>query len=474
MGFSPCQNQIPACYEGALSQMEPVLSGSAVPAKLIARQVPRLEGRVRAPGDKSISHRALMFGALALGETVISGLLEGHDVRATAAALRALGAQIVQEGPANGSIWRVRGFGVGGGQEPADVLDLGNSGTSARLLAGILASHPFTCFMTGDDSLRRRPMQRVIEPLCRMGARFLSRDGGRLPLGIVGTDEMVPIEYRLPVASAQVKSCILLAGLNTAGETTVIEPEATRDHTERMLRHFGAEVRVEAGEGRDTRITVVGWPELKARTVVVPGDPSSAAFAVVAACIRPGSDVTVENVGLNPLRAGLFTTLQEMGADIVFEKARDVGGEPVADLRVRGGGLKGVIVPAERAPTMIDEYPILAIAAACAEGTTEMLGLAELRAKESDRLSSVAAGLAANGVRHTMGVDSLTVQGAGGAPPGGGLVATHLDHRIAMSFLVLGLAAKDPVAVDDASPIETSFPSFVQLMNGLGAKISSA
>jgi 3-phosphoshikimate 1-carboxyvinyltransferase len=470
MGFSPCQNQIPACYEGALSQMEPALSGSAVPAKLIARQVPRLEGRVRAPGDKSISHRALMFGALALGETVISGLLEGEDVRSTAAALRALGAQIVQEGP----IWRVRGFGVGGALEPADVLDLGNSGTSARLLAGILASHPFTCFVTGDGSLRRRPMQRVIEPLSRMGARFVSRDGGRLPLGIVGTDEMVPIEYRLPVASAQVKSCILLAGLNTAGETMVIEPEATRDHTERMLRHFGAEVRVAPGEGRDTRITVVGWPELKARNVVVPGDPSSAAFAVVAACIRPGSDVTVENVGLNPLRAGLFTTLQEMGADIVFENARDVGGEPVADLRVKGGGLKGVTVPAERAPTMIDEYPILAIAAACAEGTTQMLGLAELRAKESDRLSSVAAGLAANGVRHTMDADTLTVHGAGGAPPGGGLVATHLDHRIAMSFLVLGLATKDPVAVDDASPIDTSFPGFAASLNRLGARIGPA
>jgi 3-phosphoshikimate 1-carboxyvinyltransferase len=411
-----------------------------------------------------------MFGALALGETMISGLLEGEDVLCTAAALRALGADIVQEG----EVWRVRGFGVGGGREPAGVLDLGNSGTSARLLSGILASHPFTSFVTGDASLRRRPMQRVIDPLSRMGARFTARDGGRLPLCIVGTDEMVPIEYRLPVASAQIKSAILLAGLNTAGETTVIEPQATRDHTERMLRHFGAEVRTEPGEGRDRRITVVGWPELLARDIVVPGDPSSAAYAVVAACIRPGSDVLVENVGLNPLRAGLYVTLEEMGADIALENRRDVGGEPVADLRVRGGRLKGVTVPAERAPSMIDEYPILAIAAACAEGTTHMPGLAELRAKESDRLSSVAAGLAANGIAHETADDSLIVHGAGGAPRGGGLVRTHLDHRIAMSFLVLGIVARESVAIDDGSPIGTSFPGFAGLMNGLGAKIEAA
>ncbi len=439
--------------------------------KLISRPVDRLEGRVRAPGDKSVSHRALMFGALALGETTISDMLEGEDVLATAAALRALGAQIVHE---ESGIWRVRGFGVGGGREPDNVLDLGNSGTSARLLSGILASQPFTSFMTGDGSLRKRPMQRVIEPLSRMGARFQAREGGRMPLCIIGTDEMVPIEYRLPVASAQVKSAILLAGLNTAGETTVIEPEATRDHTERMLRHFGAEVRVVAGEGRDKRITVVGWPELKGKDIVVPGDPSSAAFAVVAACIRPGSDVTVENVGVNPLRAGLYTTLKEMGADIVFENAREVGGEPVADLHVKGGGLKGVTVPPERAPSMIDEYPILAVAAACAEGTTRMLGLAELRAKESDRLASVSAGLQLNGVKHEMGADTLTVHGTGAEPQGGGTVATHLDHRIAMAFLVLGLGSRDGVAVDDGSPIDTSFPGFAALLNGLGAKIGPA
>ena len=451
---------------------EEVALSARASAKLVARPVACLKGRVRAPGDKSVSHRALMFGALALGETTVRGLLEGEDVLCTAAALRALGAEIVHE--AGDGIWRVRGFGVGGGREPADVLDLGNSGTAARLLSGILASQPFTSFMTGDASLRGRPMQRVIEPLSRMGARFEARDGGRMPLAIIGTDEMVPIEYRLPVASAQVKSAILLAGLNTAGETTVIEPHATRDHTERMLRHFGAEVRVTPADGGGKRITVVGWPELLGRDIVVPGDPSSAAFAVVAAAIRPGSDITVENVGLNPLRAGLYQTLLDMGADIAFENEREVGGEPVADLRVKGSVLKGVEVPAERAPTMIDEYPILAVAAACAEGTTRMLGLAELRAKESDRLASVSAGLLANGVKHEMGADNLMVHGTGVAPAGGGLVATHLDHRIAMSFLVLGLGAREPVAVDDGSPIDTSFPGFAALMNGLGAKIEAA
>jgi 3-phosphoshikimate 1-carboxyvinyltransferase len=434
---------------------------------MTARPAGRLSGRVRAPGDKSMSHRALMFGAMALGETTIRGLLEGEDVLCTAAAMRALGADVVND---NG-VWRVRGFGVGGGQEPRDVLDLGNSGTSARLLTGILASHPFTSFMTGDASLRSRPMKRVMEPLQSMGARFEARDGGRMPLAIVGTDEMVPIEYRLPMASAQVKSAILLAGLNTAGETTVVEPEATRDHTERMLRHFGAEVRVAAADGGGKRITIAGWPELTARDIVVPGDPSSAAFAVVAAAIRPGSDIVVENVGVNPLRTGLYVTLKEMGAELVFENQRDIGGEPVADLRVRGGGLKGVVVPPERAPTMIDEYPILAVAAACAEGPTRMLGLAELRAKESDRLSSVAAGLAANGVRHEMGADSLVVNGNGSAPAGGGLVKTHLDHRIAMSFLVLGLGARNAVAIDDGQPIDTSFPGFATLMATLGAPI---
>ena len=441
-------------------------------AKLVARSVDRLQGRVRAPGDKSLSHRALMLGAMALGVTTVRGLLEGEDVLATAAALRSLGADIAHD--RGEALWRVRGFGVGGAREPADVLELGNSGTSARLLAGILASHPFTSFITGDASLRRRPMRRVIEPLSRMGARFEGREGGRLPLAVIGTDEMVPIEYRLPVPSAQAKSAVLLAGLNTAGETTVIEPEPTRDHTERLLRHFGAEVRVVPADGGGKRITVSGWPELKARDIVVPGDPSSAAFAVVAATIRPGSDVVVENVGINPLRAGLYDTLRDMGADIAFENRRDVGGEPVADLHVKGGALKGVEVPRERAPTMIDEYPILAVAAACAEGTTRMLGLGELRAKESDRLASVSAGLAVNGIEHEMGAAELVVRGTGAPPQGGGLVQTHLDHRIAMSFLVLGLAAREPVAIDDGSPIDTSFPSFALLMNQLGARIEAA
>jgi len=441
----------------------------ANPAPLTARRNGPLAGRARVPGDKSISIRALILGALAVGETRVEGLLEGEDVLCTAAAMRALGAHVAND---NG-VWRLKGFGVGGGLEPRDVLDLGNSGTAARLLTGILASHPFTSFMTGDASLRSRPMKRVMEPLQRMGARFAGRDGGRMPLAVLGSDELVPIEYRLPMASAQVKSCILLAGLNTAGETTVVEPEATRDHTERMLRHFGAEVRVAPSEGGGKRITIVGWPELKGRDIVVPGDPSSAAFAVVAAAIRPGSDIVVENVGVNPLRTGLYVTLKEMGADLVFENQRDVGGEPVADLHVRGGSLKGVDVPPERAPTMIDEYPILAVAAACAAGKTRMLGLAELRAKESDRLSSVAAGLAANGVPHEIEADSLIVNGTGSAPAGGGLVKTHLDHRIAMSFLVLGLGSRQPVAIDDGQPIDTSFPGFTTLMAGLGAPIEA-
>jgi 3-phosphoshikimate 1-carboxyvinyltransferase len=434
--------------------------------------VARLEGRMRAPGDKSISHRALMFGAVTVGETTIEGLLEGEDILSSAAALRALGATVDRIGA---GAWRVRGVGVGGFREPGEVLDMGNSGTAARLLSGLIASHAFTSFMTGDASMRRRPMMRVIEPLSRMGARFVSREGGRLPMAITGAAVMMPIEYRLPVASAQVKSAVLLAGLNTPGETTVIEPEPTRDHTERMLEGFGATVRVRVLESGGRAVTIVGQPELSGnRHIVVPGDPSSAAFAVVAAAIRPGSDVTVENVGINPTRAGLYECLRDMGADLVFENRRVMGGESVADIRVRGGGLQGIDVPAARAPSMIDEYPILAVAAACAGGTTRMLGVAELRAKESDRLASVAAGLEANGVRFEIGGDYLHVHGAPGGVPGGGLVTTHLDHRIAMSFLVLGMAAKAGTAVDDGAPINTSFPGFVGLMNGLGGCIGAA
>lgn len=438
-----------------------------VPAALSAtRPGAPLAGAVRVPGDKSISHRALMFGALAVGRTEITGLLEGEDVLATAAALRAIGAGIERAG--NGR-WRVDGVGVGGLGEPEDVLDLGNSGTSARLLLGLLATHELTAFVTGDGSLRRRPMRRVIDPLSQFGARFVAREGGRLPLAVTGAADPVPIEYSLPVPSAQVKSAVLLAGLNTPGMTTVIENEPTRDHTERMLRHFGAKVMVEDEKRGGRRISVEGQPELKAAPITVPGDPSSAAFPLVAALIVPGSEIMIENVGLNPSRTGLFTSLVEMGADIAFENRREAGGEPVADLRVRAGVLTGIDVPPERAPSMIDEYPILAVAAACARGRTIMRGLAELRVKESDRLAGIAEGLTRCGVEVRIAGDDLIVEGSGAPPPGGGLIATRLDHRIAMAFLVLGLASRDPVRIDDARPIATSFPDFVPLMQRLGA-----
>lgn len=433
--------------------------------------VARLEGRVRPPGDKSISHRALMLGALAIGETRVSGLLEGEDVLHTAAAMRLLGATVERTG--NGT-WRINGVGVGGLGEPADVIDMGNSGTSARLLSGLLATSGFVSFLTGDASLRRRPMRRVSEPLTQFGAQFITREGGRLPMAIIGTATPVPIRYVTPVPSAQVKSAVLLAGLNTMGETTLVEREATRDHSEIMLAHFGATVRrQETDEG--IAITIVGQPDLMGRDLEVPGDPSSAAFPVVAACIAGGGELIVEHVGINPLRTGLYTSLKEMGAAIEWRNERLVGGEKVADLAVKGGArLKGIDVPPDRAPSMIDEYPILAVAAAHAEGTTVMRGLAELKVKESDRLSAIAAGLSANGVKVEVGADSLTVHGTGGRVPGGGTVATHLDHRIAMSFLVLGMAARERVTVDDVAMVDTSFPGFVTLMNGLGAKIAPA
>jgi 3-phosphoshikimate 1-carboxyvinyltransferase len=433
-----------------------------------ARPRAPLFGRTRVPGDKSISHRALMFGMLAIGRTEITGLLEGEDVLATAAAVNALGAVAA---PAGEGRWRVDGVGIGGLAEPQDVLDLGNSGTSARLLLGILATHPATAFVTGDASLRRRPMGRVVEPLSRFGARFLTREGGRLPLAVTGSADPIPIEYRLPVPSAQVKSAVLLAGLNTPGATAVIEPQPTRDHTERMLRHFGAAVAVEPTEG-GRRIVVEGFPELTAAPVSVPGDPSSAAFPVVAGLLVPGSEVTVEGVGVNPLRSGLFESLREMGADIALFNERDEGGEPVSDLLVRAGPLIGVDIPAERAPRMIDEYPVLAIAAACARGRTVMRGLAELRVKESDRLAAIADGLGACGVRVAVDGDVLTVEGDGRPPEGGAVIATRLDHRIAMAFLVLGLAARRPVQIDDARPIATSFPDFIPLLRGLGGAIA--
>ena len=430
-----------------------------------------LFGKIRVPGDKSISHRALMFGALAVGRTEITGLLEGEDVLATAAALNALGAAAA---PAGDGRWIVDGVGVGGLAEPQNLLDLGNSGTSARLLLGILATHRLTAFVTGDASLRRRPMSRVTEPLSRFGAHFLTRDGGRLPLAVTGAAEPIPIEYRLPVPSAQVKSSVLLAGLNTPGATTVIEPQATRDHTERMLRHFGATVTTESAEGGGKRITVEGYPELAAAPITVPGDISSAAFPLVAALLVPGSEVTIEGVGLNPLRAGLLECLNEMGADVVLENEREEGGEPVADLRARAGALTGADIPAERAPRMIDEYPILAVAAAYARGRTVMRGLAELRVKESDRLTAIATGLDSCGVRVAVDGDTLTVEGNGGPPDGGGLIATQLDHRIAMAFLVLGMGCREPVRIDDGAPIATSFPDFVALINSLGGGIAAA
>ncbi len=441
----------------------------SAPLPLISGTAAALSGTVQVPGDKSISHRSLMLGALAMGETEIHGLLEGEDVLRTAAAMRQLGG--MAERGADG-VWHARGRGIGGLVEPADVLDLGNAGTGTRLLMGLVAAYDFTTFFTGDASLRSRPMARVSEPLTRMGAQIVARSKGRPPLAVIGTANPLPISYRLPVASAQVKSAILLAGLNTPGITTVIEPEPTRDHTELMLRGFGAEISVEQTPvGR--AVSLKGQPELTGRKIVVPGDPSSAAFPMVAALILPGSDVTLPNVGLNPHRIGLIETLLEMGADIQILNRREAAGEPVGDLRVRASKLKGVTVPAERAPSMIDEYPILSIAAAFAEGETRMLGLAELRVKESDRLGTMAQGLAACGVDVVEGEDSLTVRGGTGVKPaGGGTIAVKLDHRIGMSFLVLGLAAAKPITIDDGAAIDTSFPGFARLMNGLGAAIT--
>jgi len=441
------------------------------PRSAVARRSGPLAGTVRVPGDKSISHRALMLGALAAGTTPVRGLLEGEDVLATAAAMRALGAEVTRE--ADG-LWTVSGVGVDGLREPDNVIDLGNSGTGARLFAGLLAGRPFTTFLTGDASLRKRPMGRVVDPLTRMGARFESRSGGRLPLAVIGAERPRPIAYRLPVASAQVKSAILLCGLagEAGAETTVIEPEPTRDHTENMLRHFGAEVAVASDENGGRVITVVGRPSLKGRAIQVPADPSSAAFPLVAGALVAGSEVRIEAVGCNPLRTGLMATLLDMGADLALENERAEGGEPIAELVIRHGPLKGVEVPAERAPSMIDEYPILMVAAALAQGRTVLRGIGELRVKESDRLQVMADGLAAAGVRVETGPDWMTIEGGNGEAPAGGVtVQSHLDHRIAMSFLVLGLVTREPIRVDDASPIATSFPDFGPLMGGLGAAI---
>jgi len=439
--------------------------------KGVSQPVAALYGTAAVPGDKSASHRALMLGGLAVGETRIEGMLEGEDVLRTAAAMRAMGCGVETLGS---GAWRVVGVGVGGLAEPEDVLDMGNAGTAARLLMGVLAGHDMTVFLTGDASLRSRPMARVSTPLQMMGAQFITREAGRLPLAIVGAADPVPIEYRLPIPSAQVKSAILLAGLGAPGETTVVEPAATRDHTERMLCHFGATVRTETAEDGAGRITLVGQPELAATDIVVPRDISSAAFPIVAGLISREASICLPGVGLNPHRSGLLVTLREMGAKIEETNARDVAGEPVADLVVTSGPLSGVTVPAARAPSMIDEYPILAVAAAFAEGDTRMCGLGELRVKESDRLAAVRDGLVANGVDVTIVGDDLIVRGRPGAVPGGGVVEVRHDHRIAMSFLVMGVATADPVGVDDMSPIDTSFPGFLLLMSELGASIDEA
>ncbi len=439
-------------------------------AAITSRKGRALSGRITVPGDKSISHRALMLGGIAVGETVIHGLLEGEDVICTAEAMAEMGAEVIRP-TKSGEPWRVFGRGVGGLREPSTTLEMGNSGTAARLLMGLVASHPFASTFSGDVSLNSRPMARVTTPLEQMGAIFVAREGGRMPLSVQGSDQLIPITYQLPVASAQVKSAVLLAGLNTAGRTTVIEPYPTRDHSERMLYHFGATIETEHLPDGGRRISLEGCPELTGRAVIVPGDISSAAFPIVAALLMPGSEIILEGVGMNPLRTGIVETLKDMGGHIERLNEREEAGEPVADLLVRHSILKGVEVPASRAPSMIDEYPVLAMAAACATGTTRMAGIAELRVKESDRLGALARGLKAAGVNLEEGDDWLVVNGTGNPPEGGNTVAAELDHRIAMSFLVLGMVSQNPIEIDDASPMETSFPGFAERMNSLGASI---
>jgi len=440
---------------------------NAAPSPMSARPGGPLTGTAHVPGDKSISHRALILGAMSVGRTRITGLLEGQDVLDTARAMRAMGARIERLNPGE---WIVDGVGVGGFGEPEGVIDCGNSGTGVRLIMGAVATTPITVTFTGDASLSRRPMRRITDPLALFGAEIIAREGGLLPVTIRGAQDAVPVRYQTPVASAQIKSAVLLAGLNAPGQTVVIEAEPTRDHTERMLTGFGATITTEiTPEGRV--ITLTGQPELLGQNVAVPRDPSSAAFPVAAALIVPGSEVRVPGISRNPTRDGLFVTLQEMGADLTWENPRDEGGEPVADLIVRHSTLHGVEVPAERAASMIDEFPILSVVAAMAQGKTVMNGVAELRVKESDRIDAMARGLRDNGVSVDETPDSMTVHGRGVIPGGGAPVATHLDHRIAMSFLVAGLAAQAPVRVDDGGAIATSFPDFVRLMRNLGADL---
>lgn len=448
------------------------MSGHGDPIPMTSRKSGPLKGTALVPGDKSISHRALILGALAVGETHITGLLEGQDVLDTAKAMRAFGAEVTHHGTGE---WTVSGVGVGGFAEPENVIDCGNSGTGVRLIMGAMSTCPITATFTGDASLRSRPMGRITDPLAMFGAVACGRAGGRLPLTIVGAAEPVPLRYVSPVPSAQVKSAVLLAGLNAPGQTVVIEKEATRDHSERMLAGFGAKITTELTDEGHV-ITLTGQPELKPQAITVPRDPSSAAFPVCAALIVEGSDVLVPNIGLNSTRAGIYTTLQEMGADLTFENMRETGGEPVADLRARfSPNMKGIDVPPERAPSMIDEYPILSVVAAFAEGATVMQGVKELRVKESDRIDAMARGLEANGIRIEETEDSFTVHGAGpGGMPGGAMAEARLDHRIAMSFLCAGMAAQKPVSIDDAGPVATSFPVFEPLMEKLGAQLVRA
>lgn len=445
------------------------MSGHGTPIPMTSRPCGPLMGAAHVPGDKSISHRSLILGALSVGETRITGLLEGEDVLDTAKAMRAFGAEVTDHG---GGEWSVHGVGVGGFSEPDQVIDCGNSGTGVRLIMGAMATSPITATFTGDASLNGRPMGRVTDPLALFGTQTVGRDGGRLPMTLVGAADPVPVRYVVPVPSAQVKSAVLLAGLNAPGQTVVIEKEATRDHTERMLTGFGADLTVEdTDEGHV--ITLTGQPELKPQDIIVPRDPSSAAFPVCAAIITPGSDVLVPNIGLNPTRAGLFTTLQEMGADLTYENMREEGGEPVADLRAKySPDLKGIAVPPARAASMIDEYPVLSVVAAFAHGVTDMQGVKELRVKESDRIDAMAKGLRAAGVTVDEGDDWWTVTGLGqGNVPGGVTVASVLDHRIAMAFMVMGMASQKPMTVDDGGPIATSFPIFEPLMASLGAQV---
>lgn len=446
------------------------MSGHGTPIPMTSTPCGPLSGEAHVPGDKSISHRSLILGAMAVGETKISGLLEGEDVLDTGKAMQAFGAEVVNHGDGN---WSVFGVGVGGFSEPDNVIDCGNSGTGVRLIMGTMATSDISVTFTGDASLNSRPMARVTDPIALFGAQAVGRAGGRLPMTIVGAKDPVPVRYEVPMPSAQVKSAVLLAGLNAPGKTVVIEKEATRDHTERMLAGFGAEISVEqTDEGRV--ITLTGHPELKPQTIVVPRDPSSAAFPVCAAIITPGSDVLVPNIGLNPTRAGLFTTLREMGADLTYENEREEGGEPVADLRAKfSPNLKGIAVDPTRAASMIDEYPVLSVVAAFAQGDTVMKGVKELRVKESDRIDAMATGLRLNGVEVDEGPDWWVVKGLGhGNVPGGATCESHLDHRIAMSFMVMGMATQAPVSLDDGGPIATSFPIFEPLMAALGANVS--